>query len=119
MNAYQQRAEELMKAADELQPKAYELLQSVAENMVDMAKSIVPVRTGRLQRSIRYETDNLSDEAAVEFIADGHEEGKDSYASFVEYGTSKMAPRPYMRPAINAYLGDIEDGVNKLLEDLK
>lgn len=118
MNDYQKRARKLRKTGNELDSMAEKLVDKTGEKIVSRAKSIVPVRTGRLQRSIRYEKEKAPGEVSMEIIADGHEEGKISYASFVEYGTRKMMPRPYIRPALNEYIGAFEDGVKNLLRDL-
>lgn len=57
----------------------------------------VPVRTGALQASImksvtRTKLMSFSGMVWTKGIA---------YAAFLEYGTSKMAARPFMRPAVN------------------
>lgn len=66
-----------------------------AEKIVAVAKTIVPVRTGRLQRSIMYGVAGL-----MKF-----EVGSPVYyAAYVEYGTTKMRAQPYLRPAINQVL---------------
>lgn len=56
--------------------------------LADVMRSLVPVRTGRLRDSIT-ETDD-----GVAVTAD--------YSVFVEYGTIRTAPQPYVRPAIQA-----------------
>lgn len=48
-------------------------------------------QTGRLWRSVRWERKNVY---GVSVIANA------PYGIFLEYGTSKMAARPYLRPAI-------------------
>lgn len=58
----------------------------------DTARRIVPVDTGFLRDSILV---NRLEEAAGWSI-----EVKAPYASFVEYGTRKMRPQPFLRPAI-------------------
>jgi len=62
------------------------------------AKQLVPIRTGKLYRSIKLERVSPFEH----IVSAGHptkEKNKPYYAVFVEYGTRKMAPRPYMRPA--------------------
>ncbi len=59
------------------------------------AKAGVPVRTGALQASVQqkvYRTKLMS------YI--GEVWTNSPYAAFIEYGTSKMLARPFMRPAI-------------------
>ena len=53
------------------------------------AKALCPVDTGALRASIKAEIDGTR--ATIE----PHQE----YAGYVEFGTYKMAPRAYMRPA--------------------
>lgn len=63
------------------------------------AKIFCPVKTGTLKRSI---THNFLDEHTA--IVGSNVE----YAPFVELGTSKMAARPYLRPALHKNLGAIK-----------
>lgn len=76
------------------------------------AKALAPVDTGNLRGSIS--TDITGDgrfgtvEAEIGPTAE--------YGAFVEYGTSRMGPQPYMRPAadrrepsLSAALGQLED----------
>jgi len=60
------------------------------------AKLGVPVKTGDLQASIQKEVtgspDNLKGRVWTEGI---------KYAMYMEYGTSKIRARPFMRPAYN------------------
>lgn len=64
-------------------------LNKAIDPAYQMALRLVPVRTGYLRSSIRAEVD--ANEARL--VAEA------PYAGYVEYGTSKMAARPYMRPA--------------------
>ncbi|MFN3621260.1 MAG: HK97-gp10 family putative phage morphogenesis protein [Nitrososphaerales archaeon] len=68
-----------------------EALNLAAETAVDEGKRLAPVRTGRLRNSIRI-LERGRDYAVV---------GSDvEYAPFVEYGTRRISPRPYLRPAV-------------------
>lgn len=66
------------------------------------AKQACPVDTGRLRNSISHDAD---EEAA--YIGTNVE-----YAPYVELGTSRMAPRPYLRPAAE----DHSDEYRSLME---
>ncbi len=61
--------------------------------MVSYAQRIVPVRTGFLRSSINYEVSGLT----LWLRADAR------YAVYVEFGTRRMAARPYVRPTIDYY----------------
>jgi len=70
-----------------------------ARDVVRKAKQLVPVDTGALRASIR-----ISDtsEAVNLGLAGSTVEAGQPYAGFVEYGTSRMAPQPFMRPAMDS-----------------
>lgn len=59
------------------------------------AQIYVPVDTGALRSSITYET-HLDRDSVW-----GEVGPTQDYGGFVELGTSKMAPQPYMRPAFD------------------
>lgn len=64
----------------------------------DEAKRRAPVRTGYLRSNI---TATKAGRNAADVISAA------PYAAYVEYGTSKMAPRSHMRPAIDATMDDM------------
>ena len=66
----------------------------VVREMASYAMMIVPVRTGYLRSTIFAE---ILDNFTIIFGATAH------YAAFVEYGTVKMAARPFIRPAIDSF----------------
>lgn len=70
--------------------KISEVIQGAAIDCQADAKSTCPVDTGRLRASIQYnKTGDYSAEVGTNV----------SYAPYVEYGTHKMAPRPFLFPA--------------------
>jgi len=77
-------------------------LRQVAKRIAARAKQLAPVETGELRDSIQVHT---VDEDDIEVIAASY------YAPWVEYGTEKMAPRPFMRPAIDDVGRSAVDGV--------
>jgi HK97 gp10 family phage protein len=105
-------------AFDAVQKWAEEIALRVAER----AKEIVPVRTGRLLDSISAVfgedvEDPESDGSRrafepVQVVADT------PYASFVEFGTSKMAAQPFMGPAAEELEPEFLAGVDSILEGL-
>lgn len=76
-------------------------LDIVGADMVDLAKSLVPVRTGFLQSSIYHYASGFE----LNFSASA------DYAWYVEMGTPRMGPRPYMRPALGANQQRILDAI--------
>lgn len=60
-------------------------------------------RTGNLEKSIQPLPVEIEDGAVVGYVRAGEE-----YAAFVEFGTSKSAPYPYMHPAIEANKGNLK-----------
>lgn len=100
--------------SESLVDKAEEVLTDTAEQTRLAAKARVPVRTGRLKASIRTQK---TGPLRREVIADSLKSADESYAIWVEKGTSRMAPRPYMAPAVDAAepnfferVGDLIDG---------
>lgn len=70
-------------------PAAGKAVQSTAGAVRATAQAAAPVRLGELRDSIRVLGAGLS--AVVEATA--------PHAPYVEYGTSRMAPQPFMAPA--------------------
>lgn len=66
------------------------IVLSAAEHVRNSAQSLCPVDTGRLRDSISVNTDGNT--AVVSANTD--------YAAYVEFGTSKMPPKPYLVPAL-------------------
>lgn len=97
-----------------------EALDEISKKIRDDAKSFAPVDTGSLRKSIRTEKKgNL--EASI--IAGGGglvnpRTGREvDYAGYVEYGTSRMSPQPYMQPALEKNMNEILQIVKeKILE---
>ena len=75
-----------------LSPEVNAYITAKAQQVQQFAKSIVPVDTGVLQSSIMAEP-SFSGHARVSTTV--------RYAGYVEFGTYKMAPEPYMRPALD------------------
>ena len=82
------------------------------DSLVATAQATVPVKTGKLQASIHWE----GDFPEYQFIADALNESGNSYAAYVEYGTSQNEAQPYMWPAIEANIDIFRD---RLTEDVR
>ena len=76
-------------------------LDPVGADMKDIARSLVRVRTGYLQSTIYYTTNGM----VLEFGATA------DYASYNEFGTWKMSPQPFIRPALDASSQKILDAI--------
>ena len=89
-----------------IQRQVHRLLTSWAADVKALAKQLVPVRTGYLRQSIYAEVR----EWVVRIGAEA------SYAMFVEFGTSRMMAQPYLYPAIQAYLPQLERIIREAIE---
>lgn len=72
------------------------------------AKALCPVDTGYLRSSIS--TDIGGMEAEIGPTA--------AYGAFQEFGTSRMAPHPYMMPAADRRTPEMEDAIASLIAEL-
>jgi len=106
-----------------LPPDIFERVQQVLMNgairVAERARELVPVRTGHLLASIRAETgaeDSLEGGQPafdpVQVIADT------PYASFVEFGTSRMEAEPFLTPAVEEIEPEILEEVDTILAEL-
>jgi HK97 gp10 family phage protein len=82
-----------------LQRHVHRYLASLAADIKAEARRLVPVRTGYLQSTIYAKIQ----EWVAEIGADA------AYALFVELGTKHMRAQPYLWPAIQAYLPQLEN----------
>jgi len=119
------------------------VLMKRAQPIVDTARQLVPVDSGQLRDSIAVSTKlgtkagksgfaaamraGLGKEAAVQAMRDARRAargqgsfaevyvgpGRLPHAHMVEFGTSKMTPRPYWRPAFDANKDGILDGIKE------
>lgn len=81
------------------------LVAKVGDDIVRDAKSVVPVKTGTLKKSIRSKVG--SDRLSVSVGSDVY------YATYVEFGTYMMPARPYLTPAIATYPNKLAEGMLK------
>jgi len=92
-----------------LQRRVHRQLASWAADVKAEAMRRVPVRTGHLRSSIYSQISgwvvNLGAEA--------------TYALFIELGTRYMRARPYLWPAIQQYLPQLEGTVSDAIEEAK
>ena len=92
------------------EPVRKEALDKGGEIIVRRARSLVPVRTGLLKREGVVKGDNNGDSIEIGWTKDGF------YGRFLEYGTSKMAPRSHLRPAYEQTKNEV---MNTMLQTMK
>lgn len=92
-------------------------MRKAAKPILDEAKRIVPVRTGTLRKSIRIRALKRSRRRfGVQVITgEGFFKGKTFYGGMVEYGTSRQAAQPFMRPAAKRKVGEVRRVFNEEL----
>jgi HK97 gp10 family phage protein len=97
---------------DDLKRETYLTAEFIRNDAVEH----VPVDKGRLQISINVE--KISDfEYEIGTNVSSHPDVKgDGYGDYVEFGTSKMPPRPYLRPAHEKGLKRIRKKIEELTD---
>lgn len=103
-------AGDLRRASREVLPKTVGLLRAHGDRLADIAKSRCPHDTGRLAGSILMTVDPVRLSAEIGPYA--------YYGHFVEFGTSKMGPRPYMGPALDEVGPGFAEALGRLGGDL-
>ena len=89
-----------------------DVTQIAARNVETKAKEKCPYDTGATRDSI--EARDISRERMIEWTV-----GPTTfYAPFLEYGTSKMAARPYLTPAIEKERPRLTKAIEEILERL-
>ncbi|HAY43704.1 MAG TPA: hypothetical protein DCY59_09205 [Micrococcaceae bacterium] len=89
------------------------VVRKTAKDVERSAKGLAPVDTGNLKSSIgtsdlRAMGTSGSIEAEVRATA--------NYSSFVELGTSRMAPQPFMGPALDKHAPVFEEAMGQIAE---
>ncbi|MCW4024934.1 MAG: HK97 gp10 family phage protein [Candidatus Bathyarchaeota archaeon] len=89
--------------------QVYRFLVSWAADVKALAEKLVPVKTGYLRSTIYAVVQNW----VVNVGADA------TYAYFVEAGTKYMAAQPYLYPAIQQYLPQLEEVILAAIDAAK
>lgn len=131
------RIDEVTEELEKAVAKAMEEIGLQAQNnatleinkaVYDTPESPSYVRTGRLRASITYATHNSQGRAGGEAESGDYKpHGKPEefavyvgtnveYAPFVELGTVRMKPRPYLRPCIANHIDQYKEIIRKNLE---
>ena len=103
-----------------LPAEIFNKLQQVLANgtfrLAERARELAPVRTGHLLASIYPDVGEIEEQNEafhpLQVVADT------PYASFVEFGTSKMEARPFLGPAVEEIEPEILGEVDSILDDL-
>src|SRR3990172_6275248 len=111
---------DIIRLMQTLPPDIFEKVQQVLKNgtvrLAEIAREIVHVRTGHLRASIRAELgENMEGQAAfdpVQVVADA------PYASFVEFGTSRMEAQPFLGPAAEQVEPEILEEIDSVLREM-
>src|SRR3990172_357570 len=111
---------DIIRLMQTLPPEVFQRVQQVLQNgavrLAERARELAPVRTGHLMASIKADTgERTESEAAfdpVQVVADT------PYASFIEFGTSKMRAQPFLGPAAEQVEPEILEEVDSVLSEL-
>jgi HK97 gp10 family phage protein len=77
-----------------IQMSATALPKEIAENIAEVARELVAVDTGRTSMNVRV---RASRGGAVVVVTRGGQ--RDEVPAYLEFGTHKMAARPFLKPA--------------------
>lgn len=90
--------------------KLVRLVNQTAAEVLAEAQQLAPSKTGALRNSGHLENDGGDERQKVVFDA--------PYARFVEFGTSKMAAQPFLRPAATAVRGRLRQKSGSLKNEI-
>jgi len=88
----------ITRVSEDLKPAVHLVMESNVDKMYRLARDLVRVRTGFLRQSIYWRPTDL-----MRFVFGAYA----PYARYVEYGTSRMAARPFLRPAMSMVWPDM------------
>jgi len=79
-------------------------IRASAKPLISEARARVPVNTGNLKKSIGVTKRRSKNKNIIHFSVSPRKGGKYNgfYGHFLEFGTSKMSARPFLRPAFEA-----------------
>lgn len=103
-------AASLTQAGIDAIPAADVVVRKTSADIKRDAQALAPVDTGFLRGSIGYETKRglTSSEGVVGPTAE--------YGAYVEDGTSRMGPQPYMGPAFDRHVDNFVDGITAIVD---
>ena len=86
-------ASDLLRAAADIDVLGERAAERVGRGALKTAKSVVPTDSGTLERSLTFRREGSTAVVSSDLY----------YAAFQEYGTSQMAPNPFMGPAVDEW----------------
>lgn len=95
--------------------KARVVVKKTAKDIEATAKKLAPVDTGNLRSSIT--TSDLRGVSRNSLSAEVRASA--SYSVYLEMGTSRMAPQPFMRPAADTHEPAFMAAMEKIIGDFK
>ena len=110
MNEVARYAAELRTLADGLEQRADAAVRKTGLDVEADAKILAPVDTGNLRNSI---TTTISGGGMTAEIGPAA-----AYGIYVEMGTRRMRPQPYMLPALQSQQGAFEQAVSQIVDGL-
>lgn len=112
--------EDLAKAAEDIDQVVQEVLMDAALDVQAEMRSLVPVDTGNLLAHIQI--DGPHQEGNFSYVEVGvihdieHTDANTAiYGNVMEYGSARVAPQPYIRPALARKKGVIKIALKKAL----
>lgn len=103
-------AADLTKASGRAQAMGRQAVAKTAADITADAKKFAPYRTGNLRNSIGHDlrSDSTGVEAEIGPTA--------NYGHYLEHGTSRMAPQPYLGPAFDRRVPSFEKAMGMIAD---
>lgn len=101
---------QLQQSTSEIRERAAQAVRLVGSKVERDAKIAAPVDTGYLRSSISTRVSGNANSSQAEVTAGAN------YAAYVEFGTSRMSPQPYMIPAFERNKQPFIDALQQLVD---
>ena len=109
MNEFTRYANDLLRAATGIDRLAEKAVERVSRGALASAKANAPVDTGRLAGDLTVRQLGPTSRAV---------ETSTYYARFQEWGTSRMAPNPFMGPAVDRWEPELAKGLEGVADEI-